>query len=218
MESDPGEKKNIAADFPEMVKRLSHHYDDWYRDISTSGLERLPIPVGHSQHRRVELHAPQAYFDSLQFANGPGFANDWLTQWTDEHASLVRTRCRTGGLYELTLAMRSLVNSPVHLTSGHRGITDRGQTARCRITEIPLLILRPPVEVDIATEERNSRRERSSWRKVALDSLFRPLKCQSLRHGSETCRNPIEGRQVGPPDQQSFLPAPASRQHPLHPR
>jgi arylsulfatase A-like enzyme len=84
MEKDPGQKSNLAAQLPEEVARLSKLYEAWFDDVSSQGLKRFPIPVGHPQENLVTLHAPQAYFDgSLKFFAGPGFANDWLTGWTD---------------------------------------------------------------------------------------------------------------------------------------
>lgn len=89
MQTDPGQEKDIASTHPELVQQLSDQYDQWLASISASGLQRLPLPVGHSEHNPVELHAPQAYFDKpLQFASGPGFANDWLTGWTTKQAKL----------------------------------------------------------------------------------------------------------------------------------
>lgn len=89
METDPGEEKNIAKDHPDLVKELSARYDAWFADISSEGLQRFPLPVGHAEQNPVELHAPQAFFDRpLHFASGPGFANDWLTNWTDAKAKV----------------------------------------------------------------------------------------------------------------------------------
>lgn len=89
MENDPGEARNIATVHPTIVKELRDRYEAWFADISSEGLQRFPLPVGHVEHNPVELHAPQAYYDSpLKFANGPGFANDWLTGWTDSSAKI----------------------------------------------------------------------------------------------------------------------------------
>jgi len=89
MESDPGQAKDIADEQPELVKQLSQRYDAWFADISSEGLQRFRLPIGYSIHNPVELHAPQAFFDKpLQFANGPGFANDWLTGWTRREAKV----------------------------------------------------------------------------------------------------------------------------------
>lgn len=106
MEADPGEKNNIAATQPDTVARLSKLYDEWYADISSAGLRRLAIPVGHAEHNPVELHAPQSYFDKpLHFASGPGFANDWLTGWNDAAAKVwFDLDVMSAGKYEIELA------------------------------------------------------------------------------------------------------------------
>ncbi|MCX6897539.1 MAG: arylsulfatase [Verrucomicrobia bacterium] len=83
MEADSGEERNLAAQMPDVVAKLSKAYDDWFADISRDGLRRMPIPVGYDEENPVELHAPQAFFDgNIRFYAGPGFANDWLTGWT----------------------------------------------------------------------------------------------------------------------------------------
>ena len=107
MEIDPGETKDIAADQPDIVKQLSDQYDAWFADISRDALQRFPLPIGHAAHNPVELHAPQAYLDKpLKFANGPGFANDWLTGWTDAKAKVwFDIDVVTAGEYEIELAL-----------------------------------------------------------------------------------------------------------------
>ena len=106
MEKDPGQSRDIAADHPDLVKQLSAQYDAWFSDISGGGLQRFPLPVGHAEHNPVELHAPQAFFDPpLQFASGPGFANDWLTGWTDARAKVAfEIDVVAAGNYEVELA------------------------------------------------------------------------------------------------------------------
>lgn len=89
MEADPGQDKNIANAHPDLVKELSAKYEAWVDDIFQDGLQRFPLPVGYKQHNPVELHAPQSFYDEpLHFASGPGFANDWLTGWTDASAKV----------------------------------------------------------------------------------------------------------------------------------
>ena len=107
MESDPSETKNIAADHPDIVKQLGDQYDAWFADISRDGLQRFPLPIGHAEHNPIELHAPQAYLDKpLKFASGPGFANDWLTGWTDAKAKVwFDIEAVTAGDYEIEIAL-----------------------------------------------------------------------------------------------------------------
>jgi len=107
MEKDPGEKVDIAKTHPEVVEELSTKYESWFADISKDRLKRYPLPVGHSEQNPVELHAPQSFFTPpLHFASGPGFANDWLTGWTDSKAKVwFDLEVTQGGLYEVELAL-----------------------------------------------------------------------------------------------------------------
>jgi arylsulfatase A-like enzyme len=107
MDHDPGERSNIAAEQPEIVRDLAARYDAWFADISQEGLARQPLPVGHVEHNPVELHAPQAFFDPpLSFAAGPGFANDWLTGWTDGQARVwYDLDVAAAGDYEVRIAL-----------------------------------------------------------------------------------------------------------------
>jgi arylsulfatase A-like enzyme len=106
MEADPGQQKDIAADHPDVVKQLSAAYDAWFADVSRAGLARFPLPVGYAEHNPVELHAPQAYFDApLHFASGPGYANDWLTGWTNANAKVwFEIDVAADGDYDIELA------------------------------------------------------------------------------------------------------------------
>jgi arylsulfatase A-like enzyme len=106
MQSDPGESKNIADVRQDVVKELSGQYDAWFADISSGGLRRFRLPVGHIEHNPVELHAPQAFVDKpLRFGSGPGFANDWLTGWTDVDAKVsFEIEVMLAGEYDIELA------------------------------------------------------------------------------------------------------------------
>lgn len=106
MEADPGQEKDIARERQETVQLLAAKYDEWFQDIKRGGLKRPPLPVGHAEQNPVELHAPQAYYDQpLRFASGPGYANDYLTGWTDAKAKVwFEMDVVTAGDYEIELA------------------------------------------------------------------------------------------------------------------
>lgn len=106
MEKDPAQLHDLAEEQPEIVVKLSAAYDRWFADISREGLQRFPLPVGHAEHNPVELHAPQAFYDKpLVFANGPGFANDWLTGWSDMKATVrYEIDVVTAGEYDIEIA------------------------------------------------------------------------------------------------------------------
>ena len=104
-QADPGQAKNIASELPAIVAELSKQYEAWFDDISSAGLARFPIQIGHDEENPVTLHAPQAYFDGgLKFFAGPGYAHDWLTGWSDPSAKVwFETEVVAVGDYELTL-------------------------------------------------------------------------------------------------------------------
>jgi arylsulfatase A len=84
---------------------LAKQYEAWFDDISSAGLARFPIQIGHAEENPVTLHAPQAYFGGgLKFFAGPGYAHDWLTGWSDASAKVwFETEVIADGDYELTL-------------------------------------------------------------------------------------------------------------------
>jgi arylsulfatase A len=82
MATDPGQRKDIAAENTSLVETLRSAYDGWLKAVTQNGIERLPIPVGYPQARIVELPAPESYFSgNLRFKGGQGWANDWITGW-----------------------------------------------------------------------------------------------------------------------------------------
>ena len=138
METDAGQKQDIAKEHPDLVKELAAKYDAWFTDISRDGLQRFPIPVGHTEHNSVELHAPQAYADKpLTFANGPGFANDWLTGWTDVKAKIVfDLEIVTAGVYEVELSYGAPASTKLRLSADKQ--TLEASIPAASAPEIPL--------------------------------------------------------------------------------
>ena len=141
METDPGQKEDIAVDHPMIVKELSAQYEAWFKDISSEGLQRYPLAVGYDEQNPVELHAPQSYFDApLEFASGPGFANDWLTHWTDAKAKVwFELDVVNAGDYQVEIAYdcpEEDAGSIISITSGESNLDGTVEVAP--IHDIPL--------------------------------------------------------------------------------
>lgn len=162
MENDPGQEKNIAKEHPEIVKELAAKYDAWFADISRDGLKRFPIPVGHAEHNPVELHAPQAFYDPpLHFASGPGYANDWLTGWTDAKATVrFEIEVATAGNYEIEIAHGAAAETRMRLRAG-----DLALLATLPAAEAPALPL------PHRDEEGKARYRCREWSSVKLGTL-----------------------------------------------
>jgi len=105
MQADPSQTKNLAAELPAVVADLTRQYEAWFDDISSAGLRRFPVQIGHVEENPVTLHAPQAYFDGgLKFFAGPGYAHDWLTGWSDVEGRIwFETEVVADGEYDLTM-------------------------------------------------------------------------------------------------------------------
>ncbi|WP_206028623.1 arylsulfatase [Thalassoroseus pseudoceratinae] len=55
MQNDPGQKTNVAKQNPEVFQKLSEHYEEWYKDISTRFDDYVRIGLGHDGAERVAL-------------------------------------------------------------------------------------------------------------------------------------------------------------------
>lgn len=141
MKADPGQQQDLAAQRPAVVKQLSAAYEAWYDDVTREGCDRLPIPIGHPEENPVTLHAPQAYFDKgIHFYAGPGFANDWLTGWTDPAARIwFDLEVARAGTYEMALQYQcpaADAGTRLRLRAGVAAV--EGKVAATPLTEIPL--------------------------------------------------------------------------------
>ncbi len=105
MISDATEKKNIAAENPEVVKELSAAYENWFRDVTTNVFKRPIIPVGYSEQNPAELQAPEANLSGgVYFRWKNGFAHDWIVGWTNLDGSISwDIDVVMNGNYEVTL-------------------------------------------------------------------------------------------------------------------
>ncbi|MBT5708370.1 MAG: arylsulfatase [Verrucomicrobia bacterium] len=54
---DPGQRKNIAADHPEVVKTMRAFYDQWWAELEPTFSQTTEIYLGHPDHSEVTLTA-----------------------------------------------------------------------------------------------------------------------------------------------------------------
>lgn len=142
MQQDPGESRDLAEEHPEIVGELSGLYDQWYTDSARESLFRMPIPVGHMEHDPVELSAPQAYFDPpIHFASGPGYAHDWLTDWSDPSAKVwFDLDVVTTSRYEISVRFACAdesAGSRVRISAGDQAVDVDIPAAVARVIPLP---------------------------------------------------------------------------------
>ncbi|MEQ1859225.1 MAG: sulfatase-like hydrolase/transferase [Chthoniobacteraceae bacterium] len=168
MEADAGQARDLASDQPERVAELSKLYDAWFADISREGLRRFPIEVGHATENPVEIHAPQSYFDPpLTFASGPGYANDWLTGWTDADAKVwFDLDVVAAGTYEIALGYAS----PAEDAGAKISVSTGGASAEAVIATAPIRDIALPHRDAIGHERYRNR----DWATQKIGALALP--------------------------------------------
>ena len=105
MLTDPGQHVDVAAEHPEIADSLSAAYDAWFANVTAETPGRPRIPVGYEAAPQVVLPAPESYFEGeIAFKGGAGWANDWLTNWTEtEDRVWWELDVAEGGVYEVAL-------------------------------------------------------------------------------------------------------------------
>ena len=97
MQHDPGQRQDVATDNPATLKRLSNACRNWLKDVHPEAPTQPVIPLlEHSalNGRTVELPAHEAFLESatgrgIRYAGSAGYANSWVSDWTDRDASIV---------------------------------------------------------------------------------------------------------------------------------
>ena len=93
MATDPGQKTDVAADHPTELKKLSAAWNAYIDGLLADGFREPEVPVDAASGRVIELPGNEAFLDSatgggIRYAGVNGFANCWVTDWTDAGATL----------------------------------------------------------------------------------------------------------------------------------
>lgn len=111
MLADPSQKRDVAKAHPQVVKKLSAAYANWYQDVSAAGFAPIPIPVGHPKEAVTSIPSNESFLapEAGQGINYSGkghngYANSWLEDWTDPSAAAVwNLDVLTPGTYTVSL-------------------------------------------------------------------------------------------------------------------
>jgi arylsulfatase A-like enzyme len=106
MEADPGQKSDVAAKEPAVLKTLTAAYETWWRDVTRDGLDKPSIPVGYAEHNPVRLLAPQAELSGkIKFFIPQAYANTWTVDWTEVQDKIsFPIEVARPGTYEVSIA------------------------------------------------------------------------------------------------------------------
>jgi arylsulfatase A-like enzyme len=117
---DPGQKRNVAAKFPEVVASMKKHYEEWHAEAKKLYARERWITVGSQQANPVIL-----------------YSQDWVGDYCDNPKGLSQATAQgywninvdRAGTYEVELR-RWPKESKKTLTEGWNGPRDRGDSAR----------------------------------------------------------------------------------------
>jgi arylsulfatase A len=87
MQADPGQTKDVAEDYPEVLADLKQQAARWAQDVTVSGFEVIPTEIGHPQAPVVTLPGHEAFLhpkqgEGISYHGPSGWANDFVDNWT----------------------------------------------------------------------------------------------------------------------------------------
>ncbi|QGJ70138.1 Arsenite-translocating ATPase ArsA [Planctomycetales bacterium 10988] len=91
MVADPGQEHDLAEEKPKVMERFRHAMEKRWKDVSKSGFDKVPTEVGHPAQVAVKLSGHEAFLmpkqkEGIDYSGRAGWANDWITKWTDNGA------------------------------------------------------------------------------------------------------------------------------------
>ena len=90
MAADPGQKKNVADEHPDLADALHLAFNRWYQDVTRDGIQRFPIPIGYDQAPEVKLEAPDAYLSGNITVKGKvPWDIYWIHNWKSKQDDYV---------------------------------------------------------------------------------------------------------------------------------
>ena len=107
LREDPGEKKDLAKEHPELVRQMRAEFLRWFKEVTAGQIyEPVPIPVGLAGENPVELQASWATLDgeAVQYTF-LGYDWDTVDGWRSPGESARwKIDVERPGLYDVTLS------------------------------------------------------------------------------------------------------------------
>jgi arylsulfatase A len=92
MSADPGQKRDVAKANPKDLSRLRAAFEAKAKEVMKAGFDPIPTHVGYRHRPVVTLPGHEAFLEpaprqGISYQGASGWANDWITNWTDTTAS-----------------------------------------------------------------------------------------------------------------------------------
>jgi arylsulfatase A len=131
MAKDPSQLTNVAKDRRDVVDRLRHAFEAAARDVTRGGFDPIATHVGYPDWPVVTLPGHEAFLEpaggkGISYLGRSGWANDWITNWTDTQAhAWWPLRVARPGQFEVTLLYvcpEQYVGTRLHVEVGGRAL------------------------------------------------------------------------------------------------
>lgn len=132
MQADPGQRSDVVADHPEVIRELRGAYERYGREVGFDEMTTEPVVVGHAAAPRVLLPAHEAVLhtgssgDGIRYVTENGWAGEWITRWTDAEAYPEwRIDVKQPGPYHVTLryaARKKQVGGELSIQAGDASV------------------------------------------------------------------------------------------------
>jgi arylsulfatase A len=105
MLADPGQKKDIASEKPDVTKLLGEGYAKWWKEVKTDADKPRDVPeIGHAEENPIELTTPNARINEGLTYGGLAPNNSWVHNWVNLDATVKwDVNVVSGGSYQLKL-------------------------------------------------------------------------------------------------------------------
>ena len=144
MQVDPGQTKNVAADHPDVVKKMTDFYEGWWEDVSPSFEKVASIKIGAPQERLTKLTCHDWFSDANSPWNQSLVRSGPPTTRSDGYWNINITKAGAY-LFELRRWPREVQRS---LSAAlHAGPASHGQTAFRETPGVALAIKRAKIEI-----------------------------------------------------------------------
>lgn len=81
LKNDPSQKVNLAESMPERTLELYQEYQLWWAEVTEGANFDRPIPISNQSNEILLAAYESTFTGGLQFYEGHGWAQDWLTNW-----------------------------------------------------------------------------------------------------------------------------------------
>lgn len=98
MQADPRQKADVASSHPDVAAELANSFRDWLKEVHPQPLADPIIPLSSAKSlkgRGIQLPAHEAVLErsatgqGIRYAGTAGYANSWITDWTDTEAAIL---------------------------------------------------------------------------------------------------------------------------------